>query len=128
MARPSPAERWTNAALARVAEKHFPGQQGSLRVIVQQLAEGHHTAWASTSLGVYRPTPAMFTLALLWEVERIGPNCVFCEGRVEVPSQPSDSGPSGPTLTLGFRVPPGRGGLNVPQNLTLCHAGCLSDR
>ncbi len=120
----SKMDRWTKVTLSQVARDHFPGREGSLDTIVRQLAERHETVWRSSSEGVFRPTRAMYALALRWELDKVGPQCAFCKGRVEVPTEPSRSRPTGPMLALGPRVLPGDGGLNVPQNLALCHADC----
>ena len=128
MPKSSKAERWTRTTLAGIAKQHFPSHERPLGEIVRRLADRHENAWLSSSEGVFRPTRAMYALALRWELEKVGPTCVFCKGKVEVPSRPAPSRPAGPTLALGFRVPPHEGGLNVPQNLAICHAGCLPGR
>lgn len=121
----SKADVWTQAILDRIAREHFPSRARSLGEIVRQLAQRHETAWRSSSAGVFRPTTAMYALGLLWQLEELGPTCAFCNGTVEVPRQSAPSGPSGPSLALRLRTPADRGGLNIPQNLALCHARCV---
>jgi hypothetical protein len=128
MSESSGADRWLKVTMSRIAQDHFPGRAGPLGEIVRQLAERHETAWRSSSEGVFRPTRAMYALALRWELDRAGPECAYCKGRVEVPTDPPRSRLSGPMLALGPRVLPRDGGLNVPQNLALCHADCRPGR
>ncbi len=128
MTRTTPSDAWTHATLARLAQEHFPGRSNALEELVRQLARRHETSWRTNSAGVFRPTPAMYALALRWQIEKLGPTCLFCKGEVELPTRPDPTGPSGPTLALGLSLDPERGGLNVPQNLVLGHADCLPGR
>lgn len=119
------ADTWTHATLSRLARQHFPGRTQALEDLVRQLANRHETAWRSSSAGTFRPTPAMYALALRWSLDEAGPKCALCRGTVEVPRRPVPGGPSGLSLTLGPHLPPVHGGLNVPQNLRVYHARCL---
>lgn len=121
----SDADTWVRTTVAELARQHFPARARPLESLVRRHAERHETVWRSSSQGVFRPTPAMYALALRWELERRGPSCAVCNGRVELPTQRAPSDPSSPTLALGVRAAAGSGTLNVPQNLSLCHTGCL---
>ncbi len=125
---PAPSRKqdaWTGDTLKRLAEQHFPERGRELESLVRGMARRHETAWRTSSEGVFRPTPAMYALALSWELEKLGPTCTFCQGKIEIPERGGPGHPSGPTLALGPRVAARAGGLNVPQNLALCHADCL---
>lgn len=126
MPEPTTVGAWTRAHVARIARQYFPGRSSALLDLTLELAKRHETAWRTSSTGVFRPTPSMYALALGWELDRLGPRCVFCKGKVEVPRRLPPTGPSGPTLALGLRVPPEQGGFNVPQNLSIGHASCFS--
>ncbi len=119
---------WTRATIAHLARKYFPGRSKPLGAIVYRLAERNETRWRSTSEGVFRPTPSMYALALRWQLDRFGLSCLVCHGKVQVPRTPAPSHSAGPTLSLGFRIRPADGGLNVPQNLVLSHVECLPSR
>ena len=118
------AKQWTRAQVALLARRHFGGRARPLEEIVRHASRRHESLWRSTAGGVYRPTESMYALAMRWGLEGRGAVCAVCRGRLEVPEQLPPSGPVGPTLTLSSRVPAREGGLNVPQNLVLCHAGC----
>ena len=120
------AEKWTRTHLGELARRHFAGRADSLEKVVRDIASRHEAAWRSDSAGRFRPTPSMYALALGWELDKVGPNCLFCQGKVELPARPGRAGPSGPSLALGVRVRPRDGGLNVPQNLVLGHADCVA--
>jgi hypothetical protein len=125
MAERTKADAWVREEVARLAKRHFPGRARPLEQLLRTMAQTHEAAWRSTARGVYRPTAAMYALALSWELDKLGPTCVFCKGKVEVPGRPSPSGPSRPTLHLGPRTDSRWGILNVPQNLALGHGGCF---
>ncbi len=124
----STVDNWTHATITQLARKYFPGRSKPLEAIVYRLAERNETSWRSTFQGVFRPTPSMYALALRWQLDRLGLSCFVCNGKVQVPRTPAPSLSAGPTLSLGFRIPPADGGLNVPQNLALAHVECLPSR
>ncbi len=124
-ARTNEVDPWTEATLKRLASRHFPERGRALASLIGGMARRHETAWRASSEGVYRPTPAMYALALSWQLEKLGPTCAFCHGKVELPERGGPAPPSGPTLAMAPRVATSAGGLNVPQNLALCHAECV---
>lgn len=124
----SVADAWVRTTIAELARQHFPDRGRPLESMIRRLAERHETVWRSSSQGVFRPTPAMYALALRWELERRGPSCAVCKSSVELPTGRAPSGAFSPTLALGVRAAAGLGSLNVPQNLALCHTGCLPSR
>jgi hypothetical protein len=117
---------WVRDRLKELAKEYFPGRAAQLEGTVRRLAEHHERAWKSQPAGSYRPTAAMYALALRWELDKLGPKCSVCKGEVDLPPRrPSPPFPTGPHLSLAPRLHPSEGGLNVPQNLALCHAGCM---
>lgn len=121
----SHAERWTKAQLSGVAQVHFPGGEGALERALREFAEHHEAIWRATAAGAFRPTTPMYALALRWQLAERGPTCPYCHARIEVPVGPSHPIRPEAAIALGPRVHPRQGGLNVPQNLVLGHAGCV---
>ncbi|GEM_PF-7035660 len=118
------ADEWTWTQLDLLARQHFGGRARALAEIVRRAAFRHEQAWRTSAQGVYRPTESMYALAMRWGLEKRGPVCPSCGGTLEVPDRAAPPGDVDPSVTLRLRVPPREGGLNVPQNLALCHAGC----
>ena len=124
--RATPAETWTSARMKEIAREHFAGQVAELENVIHRLVERHEEVWRSQQAGAYRPTAAMYALALRWELDKLGPKCSVCQGEGDLPPRrPTPPSPTGPHLSLAPRLHPSEGGLNVPQNLALCHAGCM---
>lgn len=121
-----PPNDWTHHEVSRLARQHFPTRASVLERIVRDLAHKHEAAWRVSSEGTFRPTPAMYALALRWIVDRTGPTCAQCGDRITVPHHDPMAGRPTSSLTLSLRIPADRGGLNVPQNLAMCHAGCTT--
>lgn len=118
-------EEWAENHLRTLAERHFPGRREGLVARIGELAEAHETRWRSEGTGVYRPTVSMYALALGWTLRPEGPRCAVCHGPVAPPPARGAVEEPGSRLALAPRVPVGKGGLNVPQNLVLGHAACL---
>jgi len=121
----SPADEWTRERLNALAKTHFRSQHEVLESVIRRLVERHEEVWRAQPPGSYRPTAPMYALALQWELDKLGPRCSVCEGEVALPTGPSSRAPQGSCLSLALRLPLVAGGLNVPQNLALCHAGCM---
>ncbi len=128
MSEGGPADAWTRAKVAGLAQEYFPGRTDALLELVRGTAQQHEREWRSGVAGVFRPTAAMYALALGWHLDTLGPACVFCEGDVDLPRRPVSSEMARGEPALRLRVPAHAGGLNVPQNLVLCHAGCAPNR
>jgi hypothetical protein len=121
----SPSEIWTREKLKTIARDHFGGRNAALENLVRGLVERHRKIWKSQATGSYRPTASMYALALQWQVDALGPKCAVCDGKIVLPETPAEHFATGSQLTLAPRVLPSNGGLNVPQNLVLCHSGCM---
>jgi hypothetical protein len=121
----TPADAWTREKLRAVAKEYFPGRAVELDGIIRRLVERHEKAWRSQPPGAYRPTAPMYALALQWELGRLGAKCSVCQGEVALLARPTSRSPVGSRLSLAPRRRAVEGGLNVPQNLVLCHADCL---
>jgi transcriptional regulator with GAF, ATPase, and Fis domain len=119
-----PAGVWAREQLRAMAKEYFPGRARELEGIIRRLVGRHEKVWKSSPPGAYRPTSAMYALALQWELKRLGPNCSVCQKEVAVPARPTARFPTETHLSLAPRLRAVEGGLNVPQNLVLCHAGC----
>jgi hypothetical protein len=124
--RTTPAKTWAIARMNEIAAKHFAARVPELEYVVGRLVKRHEEVWRSQPVGAYRPTIAMYALALRWELDKRGPKCSVCDRAVDLPPRgPTPPSPAGPHLSLAPRLHPFEGGLNVPQNLALCHAGCM---
>lgn len=121
----SPAEEWTRERLNALAKTHFRSQHEMLESVIRRLVERHEEVWRAQPPGSYRPTASMYALALQWELDKLGPRCSVCKGEVALPTGPASRASQGSYLSLAPRSSPASGGLNVPQNLALCHAGCM---
>jgi hypothetical protein len=117
---------WVRDTLKALAKEYFPGRAAQLEGTVRRLAADHERVWKSRPAGSYRPTASMYAVALRWELDKLGPMCSICQGNLVVPTRSAPRSSKGPHLTLVPRVNPASGGLNVPQNLTLCHEGCAA--
>lgn len=115
---------WVRDTLKGLAKEYFPGRAAQLERTMRRLAEDHERAWKAQPVGSYRPTASMYAVALRWELDKLGPACSICKGVLVVPTRSAPRSPEGPHLTLVPRVNPTAGGLNVPQNLALCHEEC----
>lgn len=121
----SPADAWAREKLRAVAREYFPGRAAELEREVRRLVERHERVWRSQPPEAYRPTASMYALALQWELEKLGPRCSVCQGEVALPTRPTPPSPTRSRLSLAPRKRTVEGGLNVPQNLALCHADCM---
>lgn len=115
---------WARREARELADQHFAGRGETVERLILELAEHHEWIWRRRGRPNLRPTPAMYALALRWELQNRGPVCAFCTRPVELPHRAAGTACEGP-LAVGPRVPPTRGGLNVPQNLALGHEACL---
>lgn len=120
-----PADDWTQRKLQALATKYFPGRHRELEGVVRGLMGRHEEEWRTQPPGTYRPTGPMYALALEWELERQGATCSVCRGKVALPTPPSPPSAVGSGFMLALRKRAADGGLNVPQNLALCHADCM---
>lgn len=119
------SEDWVRRELERLAATHFGGRAEPLEAAVLELAFHHEWIWRRRGATNFRPTASMYALALSWELDQRGPACAFCREEVGLGSGTIPARATGRSLALGPRVPPTKGGLNVPQNLALSHANCL---
>lgn len=117
-------EAWVRRTLKALATEYFPGRTAQLEGIVRGLAARHEAIWRSQRAGSYRPTESMYALALRWELDHRGPICSVCKAELDASRRFAPGPTTGPHLSLTFRRDPSAGGLNVPQNLALCHEGC----
>ena len=121
-------ERWTRSQIAQLAEQYFPGREELLWEIVRRVAERDEALWRRSTQGTYRPTISMYALALGWQLKRGGARCAICKRPLGPPLSRRSASAEVPALSLGPLVPPDQGGRNVPQNVILGHADCLSVR
>ncbi len=116
---------WARKEARELAQQHFAGKADTVERLIVELAEHHEWIWRRRGRPNLRPTSSMYALALRWELQKRGAVCAFCTKPIELPAKaPSGTACRGP-LAMGPRVPPTRGGLNVPQNLALGHDACL---
>ena len=116
---------WVRKEVARLASLYFPGREDPLEKALTEMARRHEKQWRASAAGVFRPTPSMYLVALQWELKRHGPTCAVCRGDIAIPKAPEPPRPEALTMSMSPRVHPREGGLNVPQNLQLGHAGCM---